>query len=80
MLCQLCKITNIEYTSQLIPIKDQDLPGVNDLLINEKIYVTLYDNLLNFRDTNKKFQLDGDILKMIIEKTLMSVFLIYGIN
>ena len=41
---------------------------VNDFLINETIPVTLHDNLLNFRDTDKKFELQGDLLKLITNK------------
>ena len=36
------------------------------MIFHEKtIPVTLYDSLLKFRDTDKKFELKGDPLKMI---------------
>ena len=34
------------------------------------IAVTLYDNLITMRDTDKKFELEGDILRKIIKKKL----------
>ena len=34
-----------------------------DCLINTIMPVTLYSNMLTFRDTNKSFKLDGDLLK-----------------
>ena len=33
-------------------------------MINETITVTLYGKLLTFRDTDKKFELEGNLLKM----------------
>ena len=36
--------------------------------INKTIPVTLHDNLLTFRDTNKQFELKGELLKMITNK------------
>ena len=38
---------------------------MNDFLINTGIPVTLYSNMLSFRDGNKSFKLDGDLLKTI---------------
>ena len=36
---------------------------MNDFLINEGIPVTLFSNMLLFRDSNKPFKLDGDLLE-----------------
>ena len=36
---------------------------MNDFLINEVISVTLFSNMLVFRDSNKSFKLDGDLLE-----------------
>ena len=36
---------------------------MNDLLINEGIPVTIFSNMLLFRDSNKSFKLDGDLLE-----------------
>ena len=61
----LSKITNPEKTSQFKILKDHNSNKVNDLLIHNSIPITLHDNLLTFRDTNKVFELKGDLLKMI---------------
>ena len=36
---------------------------MNDFLINEGIPVTLFSNMITFRDSNKSFKLDGDLLE-----------------
>ena len=41
--------------------KDLKSPEMNDFLINDGIPVTLYSNMLTFRDSNKAFILDGDL-------------------
>ena len=51
----LSKITNPENTSQFKLVKDHNSYRVNDLLIHNSIPITLHDNLLTFRDTNKQF-------------------------
>ena len=33
--------------------------------MKDKIPITLYGNILTFRDTGKKFELTGDLLEMI---------------
>ena len=38
------------------------------MLINKSIPITLHNNLLTFRDTNKQFELKGDILEIITNK------------
>ena len=38
---------------------------MNDFLINKGIPVTLVNNLLIFRDSNKSFKLEGDLLEAI---------------
>ena len=64
----LSKITNPENTTQFKLIKDSSSNRVNDLKINDSIPITLHNNLLTFRDTNKQFELKGDLLKMITNK------------
>ena len=61
-------VTKVDHTSQLNSVKDPDSKSFNDLLMNETIPVTLYDNLLTFRDTDKKLKLEGDILKLMTNK------------
>ena len=65
MLSPSSKITNPEHTCQFKLVKDPQSNRVNDLLINNTIPITLYDNLLTFRDTDKKLELKGNLLKMI---------------
>ena len=64
----LSKITNPENTSQFKLVKDSTLNRVNDLKINKTIPVTVHENLLTFRETNKQFELKGELLKMITNK------------
>ena len=68
LLSPLSKITNPENTSQFKLVKDSTSNRVNDLLIHNTIPITLHDNCLTFRDTNKVFELKGDLLKMITNK------------
>ena len=68
LLSRLSKVTNPENTSQFILVKDSNSNRVNDLLIHNSIPITLYDNLLTFRDTGKEFELKGELLKMITNK------------
>ena len=59
------KITNPENTTQFKLVKDHNSNRVNDLKINKTIAITLYNNMLTFRDTGKEFELKGDFLEMI---------------
>ena len=68
LMSPLSKITNPENTTQFKLIKDSSSNRVNDLKINNSIPITLHNNLLTFRDTNKQFELKGDLLKMITNK------------
>ena len=43
-------------------------------MISRTLPVTLYNNLLTFRQTNKKFDLQGDLLKMITDKNYIVDF------
>ena len=61
----LSRITNPENTSQFKLLKDHNSNRVNDLLMKNKIPITLYGNMLIFRDTNEQFELKGDLLEMI---------------
>ena len=55
LLSLLSKITNLENSTQFKLVKDANSNRVNDLKINKTIPITLHDNLLTFRDTNKQF-------------------------
>ena len=68
LMSPLSKITNPENTTQFKLVKDSNSNRVNDLKINKTIPITLYNNLLTFRDTGKEFELKRDLLKMITNK------------
>ena len=68
LMTPLFKITNPDNSTQFKLIKDPTSNRVNDLKINNSIPITLHNNLLTFRDTNKQFELKGDLLKMITNK------------
>ena len=68
LMSPLSKITNPENKSQFRLEKDHNSNRVNDLLMKNKIPITLYANMLTFRDTNKQFELTGDLLEMITNK------------
>ena len=68
LLSPLAKIFNPENTTQFKLVKDSSSNRVNDLKIDDSIPVTLYNNILKFRDTGKEFELKGDLLKMITNK------------
>ena len=68
LMSPLSKITNPQNTTKFKLIKGSSSNRVNDLKINNSIPITLYNNLLTFRDTNKQFELKGDLLKMITNK------------
>ena len=65
LMSLLSRITNPENASQFKLVKDPSSNRVNDLKINKTIPITLYGNMLTFRDTNKQFELKGDLLEMI---------------
>ena len=65
LMSPVSKITNPENTSQFKLVKDHNSNRVNDLKINNSIPITLHNNMLTFRDTNKQFELKGDLLEMI---------------
>ena len=65
LMTPLSKITNPENTSQFKLAKDPSSNRVNDLRIHNSIPITLYGDILTFRDIGKKFELTGDLLEMI---------------
>ena len=68
LMSPLSKITNPENISHFKLVKDCSSNRVNDLLIHNTIPITLYNNLLTFRDTGEEFELKGYLLKMITNK------------
>ena len=65
LMSLLSKKTNPENSSQFKLVKDSSSKRVNDLKIHNSIPITFCGNMLNFRDTNKQFELKGDLLEMI---------------
>ena len=65
LMSPLSRITNPENTSQFKLVKDPSSNRANDLKINKTKPITFYGNMLTFRDTNKQFELKGDLLEMI---------------
>ena len=59
----LVNVFKPENKSQFRLKKDLNSTKMNDFLINEGIPVTLVSNMLIFRDSNKSFKLDGDLLE-----------------
>ena len=68
LMSPLSKITNPDISTQFKLVKDSSSNRVNDLLIHNTIPITLYNNLLTFRDTGQEFEFKGDLLKMITNK------------
>ena len=68
LLSPLSIVTNTEKKSQFNLLKDSNLNKVNDLLTHYTKTVISYNTLLTFRDTDKKFVLRGDLLKMITNR------------
>ena len=54
-----------ENRSQFRLKKDLNSTRMNDFVINKGIPVTIYSNMLTFRDSNKSFKLNGDLLEAI---------------
>ena len=68
LMSPLSKITNPENTSQFKLVKDFSSNRVNDLKIHNSIPITLYGNMLTFRDRNEQIELKEDLLEMITKK------------
>ena len=64
----LFKTFNPEHTNQFKLADDPKLNKVKDILIKQTILGSLSGDLRTFRDTNKKFKLEGDVLKTITNK------------
>ena len=54
-----------ENESQFRLRKNLNSTKMNDFLIHGNIPVSLYRNIITFRDGNKSFRLEGDLLKLI---------------
>ena len=72
LLSPLSKIINPENVTQFKLVEDRNSNRVNDLLTHNKIPVTLHIDFLTLRDTNREFNLEGDILKMITNENYIA--------
>ena len=65
LVSSLVNLFKRKNESQFRLIKDPNSTKMNEFKIKDGIPVTLYSNMLSFRDSNKSFKLDGDPLKTI---------------
>ena len=60
----LVEVFKKDNKSQFRLRKDPNSTKMNDFLIHGKIPVTIFSNMITFRDTDKTFRLEGDLLKV----------------
>ena len=65
LVSSLSNVFNLENKSQFRLRKDPNSTKINDFLIHRGIPVSLVSNIIIFRDSNKSFKLEGDLLKLI---------------
>ena len=61
----LVEVFKSDNKSQFRLRKDPNSTKMNDFLVHGKIPVTIFSNMITFRDSNKTFKLEGDLLKVI---------------
>ena len=61
----LFEVFKKDNKSQFRLRKDPNSTKMNDFLIHGNIPVTIFSNMITFRDSNKTFRLEGDLLKVI---------------
>ena len=61
----LVEVFKKDNKSQFRLRKDTNSTKMNDFLIHGTIPVTIFSNMITFRDSNKTFRLEGDLLKVI---------------
>ena len=61
----LVEVFKKDNKSQFRLKKDPNSTKMNDFLIHGNIPVTIFSNMITFRDSNKTFRLEGDLLKVI---------------
>ena len=65
LVSSLSNVFNIENKSQFILRKNPNSTKINNLLIHRAVPVTLFSNMITFRDSDRSFKLEGDLLKLI---------------
>ena len=61
----LVELFKKDNKSQFRLRKDPNSTKMNDFLIHRTIPVTIFSNMITFRDSNRSFRLEGDLLKLI---------------
>ena len=61
----LVEVFKKDNKSQFRLRKDPNSTKMNDFLIHGNIPITLFSNMITFRDSNKSFRLEGDLLKVV---------------
>ena len=65
LVSSLVEVFKKDNKSQFRLRKDPNSTKLNDFLIHGTIPVTIFSNMITFRDTDKTFRLEGDLLKVI---------------
>ena len=65
LVSSLVEVFKKDNNSQFRLRKDPNSTKMNDFLIHGTIPVTIFSNMITFRDSNKSFRLEGDLLKVI---------------
>ena len=65
LVSSLVEVFKKDNKSQFRLRKDPNSTKMNDFLIHGTIPVTIFSNTITFRDSNKSFRLEGDLLKVI---------------
>ena len=65
LVSSLVEVFKKDNKSQFRLRKDPNSTKMNDFLIHGNIPVTIFSNMITFRDSNKSFRLEGDLLKVI---------------
>ena len=65
LACPLVNLLKPGNKIQFRFLKDHNSTKMNDFLTQENIPVILFSKKLNFRDSNKSFELDGEFFKMM---------------
>ena len=63
----LIEVIKSDNKGQFRLTKDPNSTKTNDFLINEKVPVTIFSNMLTFRNTKKVFEIEGDLYKVITD-------------
>ena len=65
LVSSLVEVFKKDNKSQFRLRKDPNSTKMNNFLIHGTIPVTIFSNMITFRDSNKSFRLEGDLLKVI---------------